>query len=444
MATQDATEAEPPPATQPTSCARPAAPDGPGADVLVALSGLRHPHLAPVGPAVPDGPVVVEPVPGRRLDELRAATGPFTEEETATVVVPIAQALGALHGAGLAHGGPNETCIVVRADGMPVLADLSTVQVGTATVRADLHALVACAVRLLPDEEVYVAAAVGPGCLRSQLLALLDQEALIAEDLVDACFRSVDPTPLRRPLASRGLDAGATRAQVVGPVAEEDGPARAPRDAAGQAADLLRAAARAERADVPPVRGGPRTRRGTRGTPRRPGRTRPLLGLGLLVVTGALWYGLGAWHPGRSAEAVLASKDAPAVTTSAQPDPALAAVELTRRRAELLADPAAADLAQVEVVDGPAYRADAATVADLAGVRNVGLQVEVQDARTRSIGADGAAYVLVTSATSDYARTTADGAVSQLPAAGPRTVELELRWTEAGWRVWSVSGSTTP
>ncbi|WP_159808280.1 hypothetical protein [Cellulomonas citrea] len=126
------------------------------------------------------------------------------------------------------------------------------------------------------------------------------------------------------------------------------------------------------------------------------------------------------------------------------PDPALAAVDLTRRRTELLADPAAADLAQVEVVDGPAYRADSATIAGLAGVRNVGLQVDVQDARTRSISADGDAHVLVTSATSDYVRTTAEGVASPVPAAGPRTVELELRWTEGGWRVWSVSGSTTP
>ncbi|MCG2798598.1 MAG: hypothetical protein L6367_08660 [Cellulomonas sp.] len=430
---------------------------------------VRHPHLVSVAPTavVDHAPGAIDEMPGTRLDELASQIGPFSEEEVATVVVPVAQALGALHGAGLVHGAVDERCVVVRPDGMPVLLDPSSAPGDAERRRADLYALIGCAVGLLPDATVYAAAGLGPDCLRAELLALLDRPELDAGELVDACFRQVEPAPLRRPRPSSGAGTGP---DTPGASGSGDGPQTGrpaadggQGDLAGMAAGLLRSAAaggqrpgsargghhraghhRAGPARRSQARGrrDPRMRRGPAAHPRL------LVGAAVLLVLGLTLVGVrhllvDAPAQARS-QASAGGVPGDAAGAGTQPDPAAAAADLSRRRAELLADPVTADLGSVEVVDGPAYLADSAVLASMDGVRNTGLETQVQSASTVSIGADGTARVRVTAAQSGYLRTAADGATSSVPGSDPRTVELELRWTDDGWRVWSVSEPVTP
>ena len=134
--------------------------------------------------------------------------------------------------------------------------------------------------------------------------------------------------------------------------------------------------------------------------------------------------------------------EAPAATAAPQEadDPVVAAIALSRLRAEVLGagDPAA--LGAVEVVDGPAYRADSLLLPDLDGVRLDGFAVDVQDAwLVADDSRRGTTDVAVTTATSAYDRVPADGgAATQVAASAARTVVLGLRWTPHGWRVWDV------
>ncbi|MBU4214959.1 MAG: hypothetical protein KJ792_09915 [Actinobacteria bacterium] len=421
-----------------------------------AAGAVQHPHLMTVpAAAVNDAAAGTgEAPPGQLLDELARTLGPLTEEEAATVVVPVAQALGALHRAGLVHGAVDARHIVVRPDGMPVLVDLASTRGGSDQRTGDLRALIDCALRLLPGAELYAAAGLGPECLRAELLTLLDRPELDADQLVDACFRMVDPAPLRRPSPASEVrtPAGATQ--------QEQG------DPAGMAAGLLRSAAtdgqrvrtRApgghHRADPSPrerrARTDRSTGRGWRESHARPGVPARRLGVAVaaLLVLGVALVGsqrLPSAGPAPKATAGTAEFSPGAhVGTGVLSDPATAAADLSRLRAQLFADPATADLTDVEIVDGPAYLADGAVLASMVGVRNTGLQTRVDAASTVSIGADGTARVRLTATQSSYVRTGADATTSTVPGVGPRTVELELHWTDAGWRVWSVSEPTTP
>ena len=135
--------------------------------------------------------------------------------------------------------------------------------------------------------------------------------------------------------------------------------------------------------------------------------------------------------------------------------------ELTRARARHVAAGDAARLAEVEVVDGPAHRADLRLVEALAGARLDGLGVDVVEVTVvdgpgqpggppsprapDGLPAPGSpapgaeAAVRVTSAMSAYTRVDAVGASTAVPASAPRTVVLALRWTADGWRVWDVT-----
>lgn len=422
---------------------------------------MDHPHLLTGLATVAGSPAGLDPGDGTRLDELASRTGPFTEEEVATVVVPVAQALGALHGAGLVHGQVSERCVVVRPDGMPLLVAQAPVPGDRGRRRDDLAALIDCAVRLLPDERVYAASGLGDDCLRAQLLALRGRPDLDAGALVDSCFRQVEPAPLRRPGPVAGAGTREREGRGADPAdrtrSRQCAPDQGPGDPAGMAAGLLRtAAARDQRQPSGGLRGtlgATHTRRAgrRRSAPRRRGRWPAgarrggalavvLLVLGLTLV--GVVHRVGSVRAGASGPS--STGQSPSTQAGEPDDPAAAAVELSRRRAELFADPATADLGRVEVVDGPAYLADRATLAAMGGVRNTGLQAQVHAASTVSIGADGTAHVQVTATQSGYVRTATDGSTTQVPQSGPRTVELELRWTDVGWRVWSVSEPSTP
>ncbi|AEI11914.1 serine/threonine-protein kinase [Cellulomonas gilvus] len=402
------------------------------------LRAVRHDHLPAVLEVVELGSamlgVFVEHVPGLPLTRLQAARGPLGPGEAVTVAVPVAQALGALHAAGLVHGEVDAAAVVLDAEGRPVLTGVAAILRGRGTAPADVRALIALVVHALADEPTGATDVVGG--LREALTDLLTlpdtgRAALTADRVVDRCFRSTAPRPVVLP-----------------------GPAEL---------------AAAERGPVGALRSSRAGRRsaGARGT------ARPwvLAGAGAVcavVLVAVAVLALGADEPGRAAatEPTARAHGGPASTAPSgavpteaptpQPartagpaadapralpdDPAQAAAELTRRRVHVLQQGDAATLGDVEVPAGPAHVADTRVLAELAGARLDGLTVRVHEALVLSHD-DERARVRVTSTTSAYTRVQPDGRA--LPG-GPRareSVVLELRRTPQGWRVWAVSAA---
>lgn len=411
------------------------------------LRHVRHDHLPAVHDVVEIGPgrtaLVVEHLPGPSLAELRSQRAPLSDGEAATVAIPVASALAALHDAGLAHGGVSPATVLVRPDGRPALVDLRGVLAGAGTPDGDVRRLVASVLAQVPDADVHLLAGPQAGSLRDALEELVTVGDVTAGHLVDRCFAVVAPEPVRLP------DAGTRAALDLA------------RTGATAATDLRR--------------------------PRRPRRRAPRALVVGAVVAGSLGVGglvLGAVgllptpggagpadasHAGPAASvgeatpsvatrsggdatssAALASgggRDAGAAVHAAPTtDPAVAAADLTRRRAQHVAAGDAAGLVEVEVADGPAHRADLRLVEPLDPVPREGLDVDVQQATVVAGGdtaggpAPGAeAAVRVTSAMSGYTRIDAIGTPTAVPATPPRTVVLTLRWTTDGWRVWDVA-----
>ncbi len=126
-------------------------------------------------------------------------------------------------------------------------------------------------------------------------------------------------------------------------------------------------------------------------------------------------------------------------------DPGAAAAALTRLRAVALASGEAAALDAVDVAGGPAREDDGRLVASLDGAGIEGLGADVQETRLLAGPADGPAAeatVVVTAAMTPYSRVGADGSRTPVPGTAPRAATLILRWTDDGWRVWSVSDGT--
>lgn len=381
------------------------------------LGHVRHDHLPALHDVVEIGPgrtaLVVEHLAGPSLAELRSQRAPLSDGEAATVAIPVASALAALHDAGLAHGGVSPATVVVRPDGRPALVDLRGVLAGTGTPDGDVRRLVASVLAQVPDADVHLLAGPHDGSLRDALEELVTVGDVTAGHLVDRCFAVGAPEPVRLP------DAGARAALDLA------------RTGATAAADLRR--------------------------PRRPPRRAPralaagalvagaLVAVGLVLGTAGLLPTPGSARPTGASHGGLAAGDAAADAASTT-DPASAAAELTRRRAQHVAAGDAAGLVSVEIPDGPAHRADLRLVGALAGDRIQGLEVDVQEATVVTDGiapggptAGAEAAVRVTSAMSGYTRVDAAGTSTAVPAAPPRTVVLTLRWTADGWRVWDVA-----
>ncbi|KQY47771.1 hypothetical protein [Cellulomonas sp. Root137] len=366
------------------------------------LREVRHEHLPQVLEVLDLSPgrvgLVVEHVPGLSLAQIRAARAPLTDGEAATVTIPLARAIEALRAAGLAHGSVSESTVVVRPDGRPVLTDLRGALAGADDTEADLRRLVTAVLAQMPGADVdLVTGVAGELTVREVLTDLLTVPGFSAEQVVDGCYRATEPTPVRLPdagqLASSALSTGAREGDQV------------------------------------------RRQTGTR-RDERARRRRRSVRLAASVVAAALVLGGGVvgWR--------VLGAEAPAATAAPQEadDPVVAAIALSRLRAEVLGagDPAA--LGAVEVVDGPAYRADSLLLPDLDGVRLDGFAVDVQDAwLVADDSRRGTTDVAVTAATSAYDRVPADGgAATQVAASAARTVVLGLRWTPDGWRVWDV------
>ncbi|MFI2752352.1 serine/threonine-protein kinase [Cellulomonas sp. P22] len=448
---------------------------------LARLLDVRHEHLARVVDAVPvDGrtcAMLVEHVPGPTLDVVREARGPLTSGEAVTLAVPLADALDALHTAGLVHGDVSPANVVVRPDGRPVLVDLhgsvhdSPGTPGFAAPEvergdepgpaADVYALARVVLAQLPPAQP-------PGMPSpelSHLRAVLSEVTDVAADerpgaraLGDACFDVDQAAPIVLPDVS-----------VL---------ART---------ELARLAGRPRTASTTrPAAGAVRGRRASRHRLRRRWQgpvLRGVVAVGAVGVCAALVVVL-ATRPGPTATAAAGEQGDPGTTATpatasatpatapaappdgatraptaepTAPDPVAAAVALTTARIDAVVAGDVTALAEVEVVGSAAYEADVRLLAGLAeaGLRIAGLRVDVQDADrvvtggtafavatstgTRQRPVPVEARVAVTSALSEHSRVGADGIVQEVvPDGPPTTVVLVLRGTSAGWRVVDV------
>lgn len=145
------------------------------------LSALDHEHLVKAHAVVRahhgarDGlALVLEYAPGGSLAELMAARRRLGAGETVTVLTPIAQVLGYLHGQGFTHGDVSPGNVLFTADGKPLLADLGVGRMladpqdpalpGTDGFR-DPAPVDAVRAGLQPEADVYSVAALGWFCL---------------------------------------------------------------------------------------------------------------------------------------------------------------------------------------------------------------------------------------------------------------------------------------
>jgi serine/threonine protein kinase len=107
---------------------------GPDAErELAVLSGVRHPHLLELHEVVALGAerlaVVTDLLEGGTLASVVAARGRLRPGEVVTVLVPLAQALGALHATGVLHGDLAPGNVLFTLDGRPALTDLGTTRI---------------------------------------------------------------------------------------------------------------------------------------------------------------------------------------------------------------------------------------------------------------------------------------------------------------------------
>ena len=306
----------------------PAVADAGMSDRAARLCAVRHEHLPQVLDVVELSSgrlgLVVEHVDGLSLAQIRAARAPLTDGEAATVAIPVAGALAALHAAGLSHGAVSESTVVVRPDGRPVLTDLRGALAGAADTEADVRRLVATVLDQMPGADVHPSPTRRDGGACGRPSPVCSVPGLDADRVVDACYDTADPEPVRLP------DAGARASSALTAMAREGGPAER---GVTRRQDRERRRRRAARF------GGSGDRRGGAGGRRR-----------------------GMAPPGPQPEAAPGADD-----------PVQAAIELSRVRAEIIGTGDASLLDTVDVADGPASVADRSCSRGLDGVRVDGL-----------------------------------------------------------------------
>jgi serine/threonine protein kinase len=144
------------------------------------LSVLDHQHLIRAHDAVrvgePNGvtALTMDYAAGGSLAQLVAARGRLTVGETVTVLTPIAQALGYLHGKGFTHSDVSPGNVLFTGQGKPMLSDVGVARMlgdpgspGATGTAGFLDPSPVDAVRagLQPERDVYSAAALGWYCL---------------------------------------------------------------------------------------------------------------------------------------------------------------------------------------------------------------------------------------------------------------------------------------
>lgn len=458
---------------------------------LAALTDVRHAHLVAVLDVrtVRPGAVDVDLARGEAADlpAVLAVRGRLSPGEAGAVGINIAQALAALHAAGLVHGPVEPGDVVLRSGGAPALRPRVTTPPEEWTPAEDVRAVARLVDMLLGSRSGARAAATGldgdpvvdpDGALRTTLAPALAAdgrrrpEAGTLAALIDgAC----EPCDVRLPdpatLAAAALT-GARRPVVV--------PERHGGSGTG--------GGRGRRGGVGrPAHGGPQEDGGQRSTVRPARRPVPRVavvvagvGLAVGVMTGAALQlrpgaaetrggamvassharagseagaSQGAASPaGPDAQpaARRARGGAPSASPAAKPasgaqdpvldrsKPAEAGAALTQRRLDLLAG-TVTDVGSVDAAGSPALDADAALLARLqeAGTRPVDPHASVTSAAVVSEEAT-TAQIRVEYVVEAHAQRAADGATTQVSASAPAVSVLSLLWTSQGWRVEGV------
>jgi len=446
-----------------------------------ALVGLEHPHLVAVRDAAATRPGALDVRYARGdaadLPTVLAARGRLTAPEAAGVLVPVAQALAALHSAGLEHGPLVAADVAVRPDGAAALRPRAGSPPEGWTAADDVRALAGLVGELLGPAGPGRGPGSGPGAgddagaLRATLRHALDADPRLrpeAGTLAARVHEACPPAPLRLPdpatLVAAALTGARTAARGPAPAPARRRPRRPGADGragGGSRPGARTGARRARRAGGPRPSGpGRRTARG--------GRRLPVLLGGAALAAGVLTGAVLELRPGSpaaegTAAAPLAASPtgSPSTTPSTTPTggrgggaasdptrdaarPEAAAAALTQRRLDLLAG-AVADVGAVDAPGSAAYAADAALRDRLAseGPLPVRPRATVHDTAVVDVdgagGADGAdAAVRVGYVVEAHRQRGAGGEVVQVPASQPRTAILALRWTAAGWRVVAV------
>lgn len=153
------------------------------------LSVVDHPHLIKAHDAVHfDGPggsdksgggtgLLLDYAPGGSLADLVGSRGKLPIGETVTVLTPIAQVLGYLHGKGFTHGDVSPGNVLFTGHGKPMLSDVGVARMvgdvssvpehGTAGFM-DPSPVDAVRAGLQPERDVYSVAALGWYCLTGE------------------------------------------------------------------------------------------------------------------------------------------------------------------------------------------------------------------------------------------------------------------------------------
>jgi hypothetical protein len=435
------------------------------------LAAADHPALVAVTGAElrPDGALAVAREGGEAADlaTVLAVRGRLTAPEAAGVLVAVAQALAALHSAGVAHGPVAPRDVVLDRHGRARL--LPRLEPARADGADGFAEDVRSAARLVGE---VLGADDGARedrsdddatALRSVLASALATDPRVrpeAGTLAAWAHDAVVPAPvcLPEPATLAAASLGGMRSAA---------PAE-PAAAAGTSSDLHRrafagtTARRAVGRSSGDVRGESARRRAAGG--RRLGGP----GSGTLRAAGvvlAVVLGVGAAtavalqvdvpdRPALVADGPLVSESRAAAaggddssTSAGDPthdraDPAAAAAELTRRRVGLLASPDAGTdaLTAVSIPGSAAFDADTALLERIAGegTSTAGAAAVVHTTEVVERLSGDRADVVVTYALTAHEQRTA-GATTTVPASGTRTARLTLVWTDDGWRVEAVS-----
>lgn len=417
-----------------------------------AVGDLRHDHVVPpLGVVETDaGPgLLSEYHPGGSLGSLVRAAGPLPLGQVITVLVPVAQALQALHEHGVVHGDVSPGNILFTVQGRPALADLGSSRVlggaeehrfgtpgfsapemadGGGPGLARHGARNAGPAGLNPAADLYSLAAVGWYALTGRAPARTASRAPlpmilpeIPREVVELLEAGLDDDPQRRP--------GAEHFAVA-----------CFRWAAPEPLDLYPAATPEVARELPTRRRAPEPA-GKRVTGRRLAVAGGSLVLAAVLAWGALAF-LGRGDSPAPPTATSTPAAEPDVVEAVEPMEVRRAVEsIGPARAAALSSLEVDQLASYSLPDSPAFEADAALQEQLAdqGLRFEGLQLET--AVTGDISQEDPRHVSapIRLRIAPYRTVDSSGdtvATAEGPTVERFTVHLEL--TGQGWRVRQI------
>ncbi|MGE0711632.1 MAG: protein kinase [Planctomycetota bacterium] len=182
------------------------------------LARLVHPNVVKVHRTgeLPAGPWILEErVEGRALDEVLQG-GPLPPEQAARIARALADALAAVHAAGVVHRDLKPANVILRADGAPVLIDFGVARDADAETLTRTGALVGTVAYMAPEQVRHESDAPVDGRADLYALGLVLYEMLAGERAYEGAPLEVmarilteDPPSLRarRPEAPLALEA---------------------------------------------------------------------------------------------------------------------------------------------------------------------------------------------------------------------------------------------